>query len=399
MGLDLQAHETRAHSRLGASIAHRWMACPGSVGLSSGVEESAGTVYAAEGSAAHELAEMCLRQDRDAEEFLEEEITVGNHVFTVDQDMADGVQVYVDYVRSIYDREAGDILLVEHRFDLSHIFPEMFGTGDAGVYKAKTKSLYVVDLKFGKGHAVEAANNPQLAYYGLGMIAVPSLVGIQIDKVVLAIVQPRAPHRDGPIREWETDPVHLLDFQADLAEAAARTQEPDAPRVPGDWCNFCPAAGICPELREVALLKAQAEFADVIAPDLSESELAELLEKADLVECGIKAIRAEAFARAEGGAKIPGWKLVPKRAVRKWKDEGTVVATLIVDHDVSSDDLWNRKLKSPAQVEKLLGKAGKDALADLVIKESSGNTLARDTDPRAEARPTRSAAHDFDPVE
>ena len=393
----MSEHENRAHSKLGASIAHRWMNCYGSVALCSGREDQQ-TVYAAQGTAAHELSEWCLRQEKDAEDFLDEEIVVGNHVFTVDQEMADAVQTYVDYVRSVYDREAGDLLLVEHRFDLSHVAGGMFGTGVAGIYNVRTKTLRTIDYKHGKGHAVDPVNNPQLAYYGLGMIAIPSLVGIQIDKVVLAIVQPRAPHRDGPIREWETDPVHLLDFQADLAEAAARTQEPDAPRVPGDWCNFCPAAGICPELREVALLKAQAEFADVVAPDLTEQELSDLLEKADLVECGIKAIRAEAFARANGGAKIPGWKLVPKRAVRKWKDEGTVVATLIVDHDVSSDDLWNRQLKSPAQVEKLLGKAGKDALADLVIKESSGNTLARDTDPRAEARPPRSAAHDFDPV-
>jgi len=397
----MSSHETRAHSHIGASSAHRWLNCSGCIRLSAGIEQET-SIFAAEGTAAHELAERCLRGPKDnrfldAADFIGEEIVVGNHVFEVDEEMADAVQLYVDTIKADY--EPGDILFVERKFDLGHVWPGLFGTNDAGLYNVRSKTLRVYDLKYGRGHAVEAKENPQLIYYGIGMVNVDSLVGVQIDGVELIIVQPRAIHREGPVRRWMTDPVHLMDFQADLAEGAARTEDPNAPRTPGDWCNFCPAAGICPELREVALLKAQAEFADVIAPDLSESELAELLEKADLVECGIKAIRAEAFARANGGAKIPGWKLVPKRAVRKWKDEGTVVATLIVDHDVSSDDLWNRKLKSPAQVEKLLGKAGKDALADLVIKESSGNTFARDTDPRAEARPTRSAAHDFDPVE
>ncbi len=391
----LPDHSSRAHSKLGASIAHRWMACPGSVRLSAGIEDQQ-SVFAAEGSAAHELAEMCLRKNfADAIDFLGEEIVIGNHTFTVDEEMAEAVQLYVDVIKADYRPADGDILLIEHRFDLSHIHEGMFGTGDAGIYNCKAKTLRVVDYKHGKGHAVEATGNPQLAYYGLGMIAVPSLVGIQIDAVELVIVQPRAPHRDGPVRRWLTDPVHLLDFQADLAEAAAKTQEPNAPLVPGDHCKFCPAAGICPALRKVALEDAKAEFADVIAEDLTAEQIAKLLEDADLVECGIRAIRAEAFSRAEGGAKIPGWKLVPKRAVRKWRDEHQTAATLIVDLDLATDDIWNRKLKSPAQVEKLLPKSEREKLADLVSAESSGNTLARETDRRAEARPTRSAAADF----
>ena len=40
------------------------------------------------------------------------------------------------------------------------------------------------------------------------------------------------------------------------------------------------------------------------------------------------------------------------------------------------------KLRSPAQVEKLLPKAEREALAALYDKASSGNKLARETDPR-----------------
>lgn len=393
----MSEHELRAHSKLGASIAHRWLACPGSVRLSDGIEESGSSIFAAEGTAAHELGEKCLRANfADAANYLGEEIVVGNHVFTVDEEMVEAIQVYVDTIKADY--EPGDILLIEHRFDLSHVHKAMFGTGDAGIYNVRTKTLRVVDLKYGKGHAVEAVGNVQLAYYGLGMINVPSLKGIQIENVELVIVQPRAPHKDGGVRRWMTDPLSLLDFEADLRKGAYATEEPDAPLSAGEHCKFCPAAGVCPALRDVAITQAQAEFVDVVAPDLTEQQISDLLEKADLIEDGIRAIRSEAYNRAQGGAKIPGWKLVPKRAVRKWRDEGAVVAKLIVDFDLDSEKIYTRKLNSPAQIEKLLPKTDRGALTDLVVAESSGTTLARETDRRAEARPSRSAVDDFDPV-
>lgn len=394
-------HTSRAHSKLGASIAHRWMACPGSVRLSAGVEESAQTMFAAEGTAAHELCERCLEADfADAGLYLGEVIKVGEFEFTVDEEMAEAVNVYVDEIKGRMLRAGPTAtLLVEQKFDLTHVYPGMFGTGDCGLYDPVSKTLAVLDYKHGRGHAVDADHNPQLAYYGLGMVALPNLHNVPIEHVELVIVQPRAPHKDGAIRVWKTDPLHLLDFQADLAEAAAKTAEPDAPLVAGEHCTFCPAAGICPALRKVAIDDAMAEFADVIPSDLSEQQIAVLLEKTDLIEDGIRAIRREAFNRAAGGAKIPGWKLVDKRATRKWRDEGAAASKLVVEHDLSTDDIWTRKLKSPAQVEKLLSKQDRAALAELVIAESSGTTLARETDRRAEATPSRSAAVDFDPVE
>jgi hypothetical protein len=46
------------------------------------------------------------------------------------------------------------------------------------------------------------------------------------------------------------------------------------------------------------------------------------------------------------------------------------------------DELIARKLKSPAQVEKLLGSRRKHEIADLVVAESGGTTVAPETNPR-----------------
>jgi hypothetical protein len=372
------------------------MNCLGSVQAEAG-REDVQTIFAAEGTAAHELGERCLRDLSDADDHLGEEIVVGNHTFEVTEEMADAVQVYLDTIRALV--EPGDTLLIEQRFDLSHVWPGMFGTGDAGVYKLATRRLIVIDYKHGKGHAVEVENNPQLAFYGLGMLALPDLAGIKIDDVELMVVQPRSPHRDGPVRSWITDPVALMDFEGDLASAASKTEDPDAPRVAGEWCGFCKAAGTCPALRKVAIEDAQREFVDINPAELGEGEIATLLHKAGLVQDGVRAIQREAYNRAAAGLKIPGYKIVEKRAIRKWKDEGLAVANLVVTLDMDSDDIYSRKLKSPAMIEKLIPKAQRDVLKPFYEAISSGTTLARETDRRAEAKARNSASDDFDPVE
>ena len=97
------------HAALGASTAHRWMSCPGSVRLSAGIEVRAST-YAEEGAAAHMLAKICLHEWFDAPALIGRK--VNDHV--VDAEMADAVQVYLDAVRA--ELEPGDLLLVEQQF-------------------------------------------------------------------------------------------------------------------------------------------------------------------------------------------------------------------------------------------------------------------------------------------
>src|SRR3546814_16725691 len=93
-----------------------------------------------------------------------------------------------------------------------------------------------------------------------------------VNTVERVIVQPRAPHRDGPVRRWETTGMELLDWAVELVDAAKRTARPDAPLNPGEWCKFCPAAPTCPALRQKALDVAKAEFAEdgaLVLPDVS----------------------------------------------------------------------------------------------------------------------------------
>lgn len=365
-----------AHSRIGASSMYRWSECPGSVRLSAGIE-SKSSRYAEEGTEAHDLAARWL--------------TAGIAPEFPDEEMQEAVKVYVDWVRGLY--EPGDTLLVEQRFDLSAIHRGCFGTSDCVLWKPKQKLLIVGDYKHGAGIPVEVIEddkiNPQLGYYGLGTLITTKF---NPERVQLTIVQPRCNHPAGPIRSHTIDAIDLLDFSADLKDYARATEDPDAPLKAGDHCRFCPASGVCPELTSRATEAAKMEFGPAAPYDPAKLKLA--LDSREIVKAWLKALDEFAYAEAEAGRTPLGYKLVAKRATRKWRSEGEVI-TFLQDAGIKDDVMFEpRSLKSPAQLEKAVDKK---VLAEFTVAESSGHTLVPESDKRPPVK--LSAADEFKAIE
>lgn len=372
---------TKLHSEHGASSAYRWTACPGSVGMSRGIPRKT-SEYAIEGTTAHALAELAIKKERDADFWVGMEI----EGWEVDEEMAEAVQVYVDHIRSIL--KEGDVLKLEERVTLEKLNPPrpMFGTCDCLIYRRSEKTLFVYDYKHGAGVPVDAEGNKQLRYYALG-----ALLSLEKDepceKIIAGIVQPRAQHNDGPIREEVFGAGDLLDFSSELIEAVEASLQPNAPLVPGSHCRFCPAAGVCPAKRDQAFELARIEFGEnapeAIDPRTMPIEtVAQLLSRADQIEDWIRAMRAHVMSELEGGRSVPGWKLVNKRATRVWADQEKI-KKWCADRGLHDDEVFNMKLKSPAQLEKIIGK--KNLPEEFVSAVSSGVTLARADDKRPAA--------------
>ncbi len=110
-----------------------------------------------------------------------------------------------------------------------------------------------------------------------------------------------------------------------------------------------------------------------------------------MLEDWAAAVRAHAQAKLERGEEVAGFKLVAKRANRSWVDEQETKQWLLAQPTLHPDEYMVTKLKSPAQIEKLVGK--KNLPADLTQKVSSGTTLVPDTDPRPAVVLT--AGHEF----
>lgn len=395
------AHKDRSHATLAPSAAHRWIECPGSIALSAGVEGKS-SVFAAEGTAAHELASQCLTNGFDADHYADYVIDISapgiatrflmpgaplgddDTRFVVDEEMVEGVQLYVDYVRKLassHGKGENYEIEVEVRLDMRHIHRSIFGTGDTILYDKINKRLHVLDFKYGKGVVVDVTANPQLLTYAAG--AAHLYHNREVRAVFLHIVQPRAPHQDGAIRTYQLDLIDLMEFEQVLGNAARATEDPDAPLHAGDWCRFCPALAFCPEARRHSTEAALAEFAEPAR--LSPEQLTKVLGEADLIGDWVKAVQVFAHAEAVAGRCPEGYKLVPKRAMRRWKDDCLAEAAFSALFDPAAI-YTEPKFKSPAQIEKAIGKKTFACMTDLVTKVSSGTNLVPLSDPRAAAK-------------
>ena len=365
------------HAKLSASGSQRWLNCPASVRMEEAFPDESSS-YADEGSAAHELAELCLRKNTDADKYLGKAFKEYPD-YPVDHEMADSVQLYLDYVRGLKGE-----LLVEQRVDFSEWVPEGFGTSDAIVMGQDNDEgiATVIDLKYGKGVRVDAKDNTQAMLYALGALSEYDFI-YDCDLFRLVIVQPRLDH----ISEWDIKRSDLLKWADIVKEKAELTLQEDAPFSPGEkQCRFCRAKANCRALAEHSLQVAAEEFRSVVTPitvkdisQLDNGEIAALLPQLNLIADWIKSVEAYALQELELGRDVPGYKLVAGRSIRKWRDDTEAEQSLRTRLKVS--EIFTKNLVSPAQAEKLLGK-GHPLLGKLVIKPEGKPTIAPNSDKR-----------------
>lgn len=366
------------HSKLGASSASRWMNCPGSVNMINKCDiKSETSIYAEEGTAAHELGEHCLLGDTNPHDHLGAEF----NGFKVTEEMADAVKVYVDFVRRTAD---GLELQVERQFKLDWIHPVMFGTNDACAGEP-FGTLHVFDYKHGAGVAVNVEDNSQLKYYALG-----AAHGEDYERVELHIIQPRAYHPDGPVRSWGLSIADLNKYAEELKVAAYATEKPDAPIKAGSHCRWCPVIGVCPEMHKTTIEVAKTDFASPMPEinELTDDQLAKVLKYEDVIKKFIDEAKARAFQRMQMGVKLDGLKIVRKRSSRKWKDETMVAEKLSETFD--EELIYNKKIKTVAQMEKVIEK---DIVKQYSETKEGDLTVALQNDRRKEVK--LSAIDDF----
>lgn len=366
-------HTARAHSTVvGGSSAGRVLQCPGSVQLCS-MYPNIESEFAAEGTALHMAMDMIMsglaKEDREVIG-----LTFNGYVIT-EELFAEAIQPCLDMWDTL-DKELGGIeFLSEQRVAFPGI-ENAFGTTDIiGLGRDRT---VLVDFKFGRGVAVTAENNPQEKYYGrAGMVTPATAQFFSPDRPVeFFIFQPRV--NDGePFSRWMTTPQQLIAFEVELKTAVETAMLPDAPLKMGPYCKFCSAKSGCPLFQNLV------HDARKVPRDQMEQHLEEWLPQADLlIELG-NFIKELAHNQMENGARVKGWKLVAKRATRKWKDDDKALR-YFAKIGLPAAERHVKKIISPAQAETALKAARLPAElpSALVDKVSSGTTLAPENDKR-----------------
>jgi len=417
---DTTNQQERAHADAGFSGAERYMACPASVTKARGKFRPS-TIYSRKGTFLHELSEIIIHGQP-----IPDTIQVEDDVFDVTPEDIEIVTAYTRYAEIL--RDTADRLYIEERVTLDYFYPNgmpepVFSHLDLGAYQSNGGHpiLTLADLKGGRGYLVSAENNAQLRGYALALLGRVLSEGLQKPETIrLVIVQP---HDYGsPIKSETITCDELLEwFRDELDPALRRLAANDQTESAGKWCRWCARAGECHALTRTAMETARLAFAAAPLPakytgggavsggkeppeptELSNDDLAAILDKAEIIESWIEKVRATASNRIDHGQRVPGWKLVAKRAQRKWADAEKAEKALMMQAPIS--EIFTRKLKSPAQAEALLKTKAMTKegiavfLAPLVSKESSGTTLVPADDPRPAVDTSAAAAFAANPI-
>lgn len=373
----LSSHSQRAHALLSASGASRWLNCTPSAKLEEEHGEKKTSVYAQEGTLAHELSELYLRKDVlesiSESEFLDKfDEIMSNELFT--EDMPNNIEPYVNYctaqLAAAKEHNPLACMEIEQKLDLTEYVPESFGTADCVIIDDDV--MEVIDLKYGKGVPVYATWNRQLMLYGLGALRKFDTM-YDITKVRLTIVQPRIDN----ISSFEISVEELVNWaEEELKPRAEMAFNGEGELNAGDWCKFCAVKNRCRKLYEQALEVAKLDFAE---PELlTDEEVSELLKLSPRLVDWLNSVTEYAGRQAiEHNKAWPGFKLVAGRSMRKWIDEDKAIEAILTNcPELSEEDIFNMKLKSITTLEKLLGKARFAAtLSEVVIKPEGKPTL------------------------
>ena len=411
-----------AHSEWSASGFKKIMLCPGSKVLEVG-KADATTVYAAEGTAAHELLEMCLLGGTPAAGYVGRIIEADGFQIEVTDDMADHIQWCVDRVME-YKGEDGVMLVEQQLFYAEYLgVPRETGWGTGDVVIIRGNEVTVIDLKYGRGVAVDVEQNPQRMLYGLGAVAEHNGIAVDLETVRLVILQPRIVRAPS---EWDTTVESLEAWGRSTARSAVCTAknaetQPDHPdwaevylRPGEEQCRFCKGKATCPKLREEvagvvfdSVPASPDEFADMtpVSPN-DETQgadaewLAVAMSKAKLIEEWITAVRAEVERRLLAGGTVPGYKVVQgKQGDRAWRSK-TEAEEVLKGMRLKQDEMYKQSLISPTAAEKLLAKDSPRRWAKLqaYITRAEGQPHVAPLSDKRPALEIKPVADDFDVV-
>lgn len=392
------------HALLSASSSNQWLHCPPSVRLQENFPNES-SVYAAEGTYAHEVCEYKVRK------YLKERVKRPQSEEYDTEEIEQITDVYAEFVISIIEqmKENGcePLAFVEERVDYSHIAPSGFGTADMLIIGKDEQGrgiLYVCDFKTGAGVFVDADHNSQMMLYAIGALTAYGFL-YDIEIVRMSIIQPRLDN----ISTFECSRAELEEWGESIKPIAKLAYEGKGEQSPGDWCRFCRAKPVCKACADEALALCREDFLDLDAgafDDTAEesdmtapyeadtqtavfkqpglipiNELAEILPTLNRISSWIEAVFAFVSSEAiNHGVPIPGYKVVEGCSKRVFTDTKAVVDTAVQN---GYTDLYKQTLITLTEFEKMMGKKKFNELFGQYVAKPPGKlALVPESDPR-----------------
>ena len=314
-----------------------------------------------EGTASHEIGERLITAATRGGagtlvwETLDGVAATTGELFT--EEMFDAAEIYANDVKSVMQSSGvfgGDNLGIEERIEAPQIHDLSFGTLDFRLYDVKAKRLYVWDYKFGRV-PVEVFENLQLINYVAGIFHKMQIDGFDDQSITvhLRVIQPRAFHREGSVREWIVKASDLRGFINQLHDKAAEALGSDATCRTGPQCWNCSARLNC----NVAIAAGSALYNLAATPTPVEMSPHAMGLQLKFTQSAIKhlgkiesALKEQVKGTIRSGTLVPGWMAEMGTGRLAWNKPD---AEIILLGEMLNIDLRQKKPITPAQAKKL----------------------------------------------
>lgn len=357
------------HSKIGGSVVHRIIACPWSLAnVEHGIPQETSEA-AAEGTALHEILELFYTGRIPTLESVlgtkVEGIEIDEERLELVKDAGRALDAYIDRLEEEIGHPAD--VRFESQVHFGDVIPGAWGTCDVLISCGPT--LAVLDYKFGRVD-VDVRDNAQLKFYAqAARHTFPEYR--KCLTVELNIIQPRAEQLH---KRAVTTPEDLEQFEAQLITVIKESEGPDPRCQTGTHCRYCPLEAVCPEKTGLAQKALEASV-----NDLDLEKLVYWMEHKAELESFLSAIQNGVHTILEAGRRVPGFKLVARRATRKWKSDQAAI-NYFRSLGLEFEAYTEMKLRSPAQMEKEVD----DLPEELIVKKSAGTTVAPESDRRVD---------------
>lgn len=250
----------------------------------------------------------------------------------IDAEMVEGGNLYLTYCRGLM--AAGSPTLwarVEQPVTMHRlIHPECEGTPDFALVDAQNRTIVVPDYKYGH-RPVDPYRRFQGLCYVAGVLEAMELTEAEVAdwKVVLAIIQPRSYHPDGPVRTWEISGADAFRWIGWLSSRAYHALSGQAQAETGEHCYDCSARVHCAAFQHAA--GAAMEFSrEAFAADLPDVALGLQLKLVKRAMARLKGMETGleelARVRLKAGAVVPYFGITPKKGNLSWNDPAEAMA-------------------------------------------------------------------------
>lgn len=310
-----------AHAFLAPSSAFRWVFCPGSARLEAMYPETESSPEAAAGTAAHWVFQCMF------EGWIPAVDAVAPNGVPIDAAMLEAGQMVYNDVVSTLGPDWKQRIVVERRVNIPRVHPSVnWGTPDIRAWAQLPDGrwiLYVWDFKYGH-KIVEAFENWQMIDYVSGCLSEANVDGLAEQNIVvcMTVIQPRAYHRDGPVRRWRCKATDLRAHTNRLHASAELATGPDPKCYPEpSACRDCRGRFACEALQREAYASAATGYAAQpleLSPEALGIELRALQRAKAFIEARETGLQEQAVSLIKRGQTVAWFTMEAGEGRTKW---------------------------------------------------------------------------------